>query len=242
MTSSSTSSSSAWRRASESSSCWSACRSLAVPGAGRPGGPGCGPRGRGPAARRPRPWRPRAGCRRARSRARTRSSSSALRLASSSASSACSGRFLRRVGDLVQTGVDRLQVEQSPLTGRVGFQDVPPGTSGRCGTDHEVPGVGAQCGDVGLQPQWPALGRSNRAAGRSAGARQPERLGGPVAGVDEVRRAAPGLLARLEDRVVAQVRGDVDVGAAGPDVRRTGRRRRRRTTATRRTTASSGSR
>ena len=45
---------------------------------------------------------------------------------------------------------------------------------------------------------------------------EPERLGGPVAGVDEVRGAAAGLLARLEGRVVPQVRGDIDVGAAGP--------------------------
>lgn len=31
-----------------------------------------------------------------------------------------------RVGDLVQPGVDGLQVEQPQLAGRVGFQDVPP--------------------------------------------------------------------------------------------------------------------
>ena len=32
------------------------------------------------------------------------------------------------VGDLVQAGVDGLQVQQPPLAARVGFQDVPPGT------------------------------------------------------------------------------------------------------------------
>jgi len=33
------------------------------------------------------------------------------------------------VRDLVQTGVQRLQVQQTPLTARVGFQGVPPGLS-----------------------------------------------------------------------------------------------------------------
>jgi hypothetical protein len=33
------------------------------------------------------------------------------------------------VGDLVEAGVNRLQVQESPLAGRVGFQDVPPGAS-----------------------------------------------------------------------------------------------------------------
>ncbi len=33
-----------------------------------------------------------------------------------------------RVGDLVETRVDGLQVEQAPLAGRVGFQDTPPGS------------------------------------------------------------------------------------------------------------------
>ena len=40
------------------------------------------------------------------------------------------GQVLAGVLDLVETGVYRLQVEQSPLTGRVGFQDVPPGPAG----------------------------------------------------------------------------------------------------------------
>lgn len=42
----------------------------------------------------------------------------------------CDLRQLRPgMGDLVEPRVDRLQVEQTPLSGRIGFQDTPPGES-----------------------------------------------------------------------------------------------------------------
>ena len=208
-------------------------RSRAAPGRGR--------RGRGRAARRPRPWRPRAGCRRARSGPAP---------ARCPAPSACRlelgepgalRQALARVRDLVETGVDRLQVEQSPLTGRVGFQDVPPGP-----WDGSAPTTKSH-GSVRSVEMWVStLEASSPPVATSAatqplgGPGQPQRLGRPVARVDEVGRPAAGLLARLEHGVVAQVGGDVDVGPAGPDVRRTGRRRRRPSRRPARTRASAG--
>ena len=90
------------------------------------------------------------------------------------------------------------------------FSVIPPGSA----PTHEGPRVGAHCADVGLHPSR-ALRRGPRTQ-RALGHGQPDLLARPVPGVDEVGRAAAGLLARLEGRVVAQVGGDVDVGAAGP--------------------------
>ena len=117
------------------------------------------------------------------------------------------GQVAARVGDLVESRVDGLEVEQPQLAGGLGFH----GHTSGVGTDHEGPRVGAHCADVGLHPSR-ALPEGG--AQRALGAGQPDLLARPVPGVDEVGRAAAGLLAGLERRVVAQVGGDVDVGPA----------------------------
>ena len=84
--------------------------------------------------------------------------------------------------------------------------------------DHEGPRVGAHCAEMWVSTLVAAAPPSAARSSRSRPLASQSDSRGPVPGVDEVRRAAARLLARLEDRVVAQVGGDVDVGAAGPHV------------------------
>src|SRR6185436_18331263 len=88
------------------------------------------------------------------------------------------------------------------------------GGLGRGGSDHKVPRVCAQRADVSVQT---SASPAELADQLGTCAFQPQPLGGPVTGINEVRRATASLFTRLERRVMAQVGGDVDVGSAGPD-------------------------
>ena len=211
MISSSMSSSSDWRRDSEVSSCWSAWRSLAVPVPGvQPGLVAGGPvadlldvgLGLVDLALHVGQGGPRVdqlGVERA-------------RLVLERGDLAVLRQVRRGVRDLVEPHVDRLEVEQRELAGRVGFQLVPPGgcqeSLGGVGAHDEGPGLRAQRGDVGLQPRGPSADDLEKPP---LGRRQPDVLARPVPGVDQVGPPAAGGLPLLQRRVMAQVGGDVDV-------------------------------